>query len=84
METEVEQRVRTIIGAVYSSASDWTIVDVGDITIDLPPHEETMDEMLAAGHSPAYRHYQPGDDMYITIGVIHLRRPVVTEALDTR
>jgi hypothetical protein len=75
MDHEVEQRVRAIVDAVYPYASDWTIVGVGDITVALPPVDVTSDGRID-GIPNSYFHYQPGDDMYITIGTIHLRRPM--------
>jgi hypothetical protein len=67
--------LREIVTAVCGeSADEWAVVDCGEITVDQPPREETLDEMIAAGNVDGYHHYHPGDDRYITVGTIHLRR----------
>ncbi|MFA6358859.1 MAG: hypothetical protein WCY09_09415 [Candidatus Omnitrophota bacterium] len=75
MGAECNQIVRDIVAAVCGdSVDEWTIADCGNLTVDQPPREETLDEMIAAGHVDGYRHHHPGDDRYITVGTIHLRR----------
>lgn len=75
MKPEHEKTVRGIVRAVQPSMEHWDIVSVGDWEIRMPPHVETMQEMIDAGHVDGYQHYRPGDDVFITIGEIHLRRP---------
>jgi hypothetical protein len=73
---DFEKMVRGIVSIVQPSAEDWEIVSCGDIVSELPAREETMEEMVLANHVDGYRHYQPGNDLYIMVGTIHLHRPV--------
>ncbi|HET6495916.1 MAG TPA: hypothetical protein VFH61_11200 [Thermoleophilia bacterium] len=71
----MQQTVRQIVQAVQPSAADWAIVSAGDIVLERPACELTMGEMIDANLVDGYQHFRPGDDLYITIGMIHLRRP---------
>jgi len=75
MNKDFEKTIRDIVRVVQPSMADWDIDSVGDIEIKLPARVMSMEEMIERGMVDGYQHYMPGDNAYITIGEIHLRRP---------
>jgi len=75
MTFDTEQFVHGLVAQLHPGMEDWDIVSVGEITTKMPSRELTMAEMVEKGLVDGYAHHVAGDDAYITIGEIHLRRP---------
>jgi len=73
--TDMEKLVRAVVEVVQPSMLDWEVINVGDCEIRLPARLMTFQEMVDKGLVDGYEHYMPGDNAYIDIGTIHLRRP---------
>lgn len=75
MAFDTEGFVRGIVAQIHPGMEGWQIVSVGDIVSKMPPRLLSMEEMIDRSLVDGYEHHVAGDDIFIDIGTIHLRRP---------
>jgi hypothetical protein len=75
MRKDIKQLVDGVIASLAPDYADWVFVEADEMVVERPAQELSVAELIDAGLLDGLRHYRAGDDLYITVGKIHLRRP---------